>query len=1015
MAIVQQNAGVPANTLAFGSDVSAGNTVVVLYVGAINGNTPTCDIGGDVPDEQSSLLDCGTLDIGVRVFVRRFATGQAVTCTISSGLGTPHMRIYELSGIATSSVINTIQFGEQVALSPPSISITSTATATILGFIDTYIGGGMNNTPGTGYTEAQGNDTDFDDEYALAHASGTFAVDWTANVVNASVGAVAIKEAAGVPVWDYSGSPYTLAKDTAMSNIDPDLTGGAPATSCAKTSGTLPPGVSLTTGSSNCGRLSGTPTALGTYNFGITPTNASGDGSEVAVEIEVVAAAIIYPRATELLALGQCSGSSGGGIGLTGANYTIVPTLVGTVGTITCDPALPAGLSLNGTTGAVTGAPSEAFDDDITFSGSVAGETTVRYRVTVLGAYSSPRRVSLVSASRNAGGTLVTTTFSQPSADASSADAWGTVTVTPNTLNTTIPAITPGAGWPGATTPPAGATVKPAAYFNVRPHQSIGRTALFTLGVITDIALTGDGINNVWVGVENASATYTNWTSVTAKRFNPRSKWWEWCFTIDPAAVRAATGVGVFQVRAVIVGTSGTPRLITIDLYCPADVTYSTCYLDVVNGNDGTAVANDSAHPALTYDGAINTIATAENAAGRGYNLNCTTIYVKNGDVPAGRDSGVASTLSGSVVTTNLSYMHVQAAPGHAPVTNIAGYPELSYVRWSTGEVSIETKFGLFKPGGAAPTMWYDGLTIHALSYNQSGDGDYYLSEAGFTELHRTDNLWYQVPYAEFANTSVNEVFHETVADILSDVPFVVNATAYQISKQATIAHADLLQQATGTHENQIVDCFLAYDCACQGLFTGGADMTSMVLNGVDFDNQFGASILQSSDYIFQWNAIFKWCLFRRTRWLGSGIFRTGTAITASLIENTSYPADGSDQFDEESGPLAGLTYSTVNADGPGPAAVKGDGTVVGLTYDSKSIDGSGQLVINWVPATAITTSAYIYVPFGAAIDDTLHFTPLVLEASISAAGGAQASGPIQSSAVLPVPIHSPVQAVPVQ
>lgn len=76
----------------------------------------------------------------------------------------------------------------------------------------------------------------------------------------------------GVPVWsgDYvNGTVGTSYSDTATAYI------GGFATTYTKVSGTIPPGLSLSTSSNNA-LISGTPTAAGTYSFVLRATNAYG-------------------------------------------------------------------------------------------------------------------------------------------------------------------------------------------------------------------------------------------------------------------------------------------------------------------------------------------------------------------------------------------------------------------------------------------------------------------------------------------------------------------------------------------------------------------------------------------------------------------------------------------------------------------------------------------------------------------------------------------------------------------
>jgi hypothetical protein len=145
------------------------------------------------------------------------------------------------------------------------------------------------------------------------------------------------------PTISYTGSPFAFTNGVAITAINATLGGGA-VTSCT-VSPALPAG--LTLGATTCA-ISGTPTApQAATNHSIQASNAGGSAS-VSINITVV-----NPPAPT--------------ISYTGSPFTYVkgtaitqlsPTLGGgAVASCTVSPALPAGLSLNGTTCAVSGTP----------------------------------------------------------------------------------------------------------------------------------------------------------------------------------------------------------------------------------------------------------------------------------------------------------------------------------------------------------------------------------------------------------------------------------------------------------------------------------------------------------------------------------------------------------------------------------------------------------------------------------------------------------------------------------
>ncbi|KQZ57518.1 hypothetical protein ASD53_07745 [Lysobacter sp. Root559] len=139
------------------------------------------------------------------------------------------------------------------------------------------------------------------------------------------------------------GIPYSVTFST---------TGGvAPYTYAHEVvSGPLPPGLSLSGAT-----LSGTPTTLGTFSFGIRVTDSStGVGSYFEVEtvtltVVVAPTIVVNPATVPGATVGAAYSQT-----LTGSGGTAPYTFAITAG------ALPAGLSLNTTTGALTGTPTAA-------------------------------------------------------------------------------------------------------------------------------------------------------------------------------------------------------------------------------------------------------------------------------------------------------------------------------------------------------------------------------------------------------------------------------------------------------------------------------------------------------------------------------------------------------------------------------------------------------------------------------------------------------------------------------
>ena len=141
--------------------------------------------------------------------------------------------------------------------------------------------------------------------------------------------------------------------------FSPVYTGTTPMT-WAIVSGALPAGLSLNTSS---GTISGTPTTAGAFSFTLQATNSVGSDSKVysgTVSATVVAPTIIttsLPVMTQGVGMSQQLAASG-----------TAPFSWSVVGGI-----LPSGLSLNSSTGAITGAPAAAGAYSFTVQASNSG------------------------------------------------------------------------------------------------------------------------------------------------------------------------------------------------------------------------------------------------------------------------------------------------------------------------------------------------------------------------------------------------------------------------------------------------------------------------------------------------------------------------------------------------------------------------------------------------------------------------------------------------------------------
>ena len=211
------------------------------------------------------------------------------------------------------------------------------------------------------------------------HAAGTVDVSVT---VNGGTTTVTNAYTYTPPTFVFSPSAGTLpagTEGTAYPGQTIGATGGVGAITYTVTNGVLPAGLTL---NPTTGAITGTPTTAGPYNFTVTATDSVTNTGTATYSLTVnpaLAPTFVFspsagtlPAATEGTAYTQSVTATGG----TGP-YTYVVT----TGT------LPAGLSLDPDTGAITGTPTAAgpynFTVTATDSASPANTGTAAYSLTV--------------------------------------------------------------------------------------------------------------------------------------------------------------------------------------------------------------------------------------------------------------------------------------------------------------------------------------------------------------------------------------------------------------------------------------------------------------------------------------------------------------------------------------------------------------------------------------------------------------------------------------------------------
>ncbi len=171
-------------------------------------------------------------------------------------------------------------------------------------------------------------------------ASATYTVTATQGTCSLTQGYTFAVACAGITI-----NPATLANSVVGTAYSQTLTQlgliGTPAWSVSV--GTLPAGLTLVAAT---GVISGTPTTTGTSNFTINLTNGAGCTQTKVYSIVVACPTLVFGVTTAT-----------GGIVATA--YSLNAGVTGNTGTIVYSvlPALPAGLSINAATGAISGTP----------------------------------------------------------------------------------------------------------------------------------------------------------------------------------------------------------------------------------------------------------------------------------------------------------------------------------------------------------------------------------------------------------------------------------------------------------------------------------------------------------------------------------------------------------------------------------------------------------------------------------------------------------------------------------
>lgn len=222
----------------------------------------------------------------------------------------------------------------------------------------------------------------------------------------------------------YTSSTLSLTENSAMVAVLPSNAGGA-ATSWSVTP-SLPTGLSF---NSSSGRISGTPTvSQSSSNYTVTATNSAGsDTFVVSISVTGVLAAPSITFATATLNLTVNSAMS-----------ALTPTNTGgAASSWSVAPSLPAGLTIDASTGVISGTPTStlATSNFVVTATNASGNGTFTISITVVSVSSTSSSSTTVVASPSAPSTATTST--------TSTTVVRTITVTTTTVPSTSTTVRP--------------------------------------------------------------------------------------------------------------------------------------------------------------------------------------------------------------------------------------------------------------------------------------------------------------------------------------------------------------------------------------------------------------------------------------------------------------------------------------------------------------------------------------------------------------------------------------------
>ena len=373
---VAKAASGPANTLSlsFPANTMAGDIILVAF------DYDTNTVPSSVTDSQGSAFTPVGIQLSSpggtrsRVYYAMGIKGGAdtVTVNLSGTSGWIELYLTEYTGVNQNNPIDA-----QAGASGTAGAVSSgNATTTMAGdVIYGFCVGDWNCTAGSGFTARSNfNANLIEDE--LAGSAGSYAATGRANN-GWTMQMLALKPASS----GVGAAPVITSATTASGTVGSPFSYQITATNSPTSYGAtgLPAGLSMNTGT---GLISGTPTAPGTSTINLSATDASGTGpATLTLTVNPAPAPVITSATTASGTVGIAFSYQ-----ITAANS---PTSYGATG-------LPSWLSVNTTSGLISGTPPAAGTSSVTLSATDAGGTgNATLTLTVSGSVAPDQLITL--------------------------------------------------------------------------------------------------------------------------------------------------------------------------------------------------------------------------------------------------------------------------------------------------------------------------------------------------------------------------------------------------------------------------------------------------------------------------------------------------------------------------------------------------------------------------------------------------------------------------------------------